>query len=63
VKAILIDTNAYVAFKRGQPEAVEVLRYAPAIGISAIVVGELLAGFATGVREQANRKELTQLEA
>lgn len=57
---ILIDTNAYVAFKRGQSEAVEVIRRAPRIVMSSIVLGELLGGFAVGSREAANKKELRQ---
>jgi hypothetical protein len=36
VRDILLDTNAYVAFKRGIPDAVDVLRYAPRIGMSSI---------------------------
>ena len=55
---ILLDTNAYVAFKQGDKDAVEVLRHADKIGISVIVLGELFAGFATGNREAHNRIEL-----
>ncbi len=55
---VLLDTNAYAAFKRGDPEAIEILRRAPAIGISTVVLGELFAGFAGGAREDANREEL-----
>lgn len=58
VDKIFIDTNAYVAFKRGSPEAVEVIRHSPFIGINAVVFGELLAGFAVGNREVQNRQEL-----
>lgn len=39
---VLIDTNAYVAFKRGHPPAVEILQYAQSIAINSIVLGELL---------------------
>ena len=56
--AIAIDTNAYSAFKRGRPDVVEVLRHAPDILLSTIVLGELLAGFAAGTREAVNRREL-----
>jgi len=55
---VLLDTNAYVAFKRGQQEATEILRRAPAIGINTIVLGELLSGFAVGSRNEVNRREL-----
>jgi tRNA(fMet)-specific endonuclease VapC len=58
MKNILVDTNAYVAFKRGIPEAKEVIVHAPLIGINSIVLGELLAGFAVGSREAANIEEL-----
>lgn len=58
MRHILIDTNAYAAFKRGDAEAVEILRHADQIGISAVVLGELLSGFAVGQREAENRREL-----
>jgi tRNA(fMet)-specific endonuclease VapC len=57
---VAVDTNAYAAFKRGQAEALAVLRAAPDILISTIVLGELLAGFAAGSREARNREELAQ---
>ena len=55
---ILLDTNAYVAFKRGNADAVEILRHADQIGISVIMMGELLAGFAAGSHEVRNQSEL-----
>jgi predicted nucleic acid-binding protein len=58
MREILLDTNAYAAFKRGVPEVIETIRHAPFIGISSIVLGELLAGFAVGSREAANVEEL-----
>ena len=58
MKKILLDTNAYAAFKRGDEEAVEILRYAGTIGLSPIVLGELLCGFAAGQRVAQNRREL-----
>jgi tRNA(fMet)-specific endonuclease VapC len=57
---ILLDTNAYAAFKQGQPEAVEIVQRAAQIALSSIVLGELLAGFAVGSRESTNRAELQQ---
>jgi tRNA(fMet)-specific endonuclease VapC len=63
VRDILLDTNAYAAFKRGLPEAVEVLAHTPRIGINSIVLGELLSGFAVGTREAENRQELEQFLA
>ena len=63
ITGILLDTNAYVAFKREVPGAVEIIRYVPSIAISSIVLGELLSGFAIGTREAQNRHELAQFLA
>ena len=59
MRPIAIDTNAYAAFKKGDPNIVAVLQHAPQILVSATVLGELLAGFAAGSRDAANRQELT----
>jgi len=59
VKSVLLDTNMYVAFKRGDGDAVELLRLADEVHLSTVVLGELLAGFAAGSRERRNREELT----
>ena len=58
IREVLLDTNAYVAFKRDLPDAIEIIRHAPLIGLNSIVLGELLGGFAVGSREAANRQEL-----
>lgn len=58
MREILLDTNAYAAFKRGNQEAIDILRHAQVIGISSIVLGELLSGFGAGRREAENRREL-----
>lgn len=58
MKKIFIDTNGYSAFKRGNEDAVEIIRLAENIGLTTIVLGELLAGFICGSREADNRKEL-----
>jgi tRNA(fMet)-specific endonuclease VapC len=55
---ILIDTNAYTAFKRGDADALEIIQRAPQLALPIIVVGELLAGFAAGGREEKNKQEL-----
>ena len=55
---ILLDTNAYVALKRGDSETLAIVQRAPSISINSIVLGELLAGFAPGTRETQNRQEL-----
>ena len=58
IKNITIDTNSYRAFKKGDTDAVEIIRRVPNIIISPIVIGELLGGFAVGTREEKNRNEL-----
>ena len=63
VRDILLDTNAYAAFKRGLPEVVEVMAHAPRIGSKSLVLGELLSGFAVGTRAAENRQELEQFLA
>ncbi len=63
MKKVLVDTNAYVAFKCGDPGAVEVVRLADRLGVSSVVLGELLAGFAGGLREANNRAELAEFLA
>jgi len=60
LNAILLDTNAYVAFKRGHPEALKILQRAPRIAVNSVVLGELLSGFAVGTRTEANRRELEE---
>lgn len=60
MRPILLDTNAYSAFKRGETAIVSVLQHAPCIILCATVLGELLGGFAAGQRESFNRSELTQ---
>jgi len=57
---VLLDTNAYVAFKGGDPNTIDVLRIAVEIRLNAVVVGELLAGFSVGSREAVNRSELAE---
>ena len=60
MKNILLDTNAYVAFKRGVQGAVDIVRLSEQIGVSIIVMGELLAGFVSGGQENRNRKEFSE---
>lgn len=59
MRPIALDTNAYVAFKRGEDAAVEVLRCADHLLLSVTVLGELLAGFSCGTQEARNREELS----
>jgi predicted nucleic acid-binding protein len=60
LRGILLDSNAYSAFKRGQPEALEIIRHAPALCLNSVVMGELLGGFVAGSREARNRRELEE---
>ena len=60
MKKILVDTNAYAAFKRNDPVALEVMRSSEYIGVNTVVLGELYSGFKSGSRENRNRKELAQ---
>lgn len=48
ITSILIDTNAYAEFKKGNPDAIEIIRKSGNIIFSPIVIGELLAGFKIG---------------
>lgn len=58
MKKVLVDTNAYTALRRGDEAVLDVLGKADTVFMSAIVLGELHAGFRGGSREAANRREL-----
>jgi predicted nucleic acid-binding protein len=58
MKRIIIDTNFYVAFKKRNENAVITLRKAEYIAVNTVILGELLAGFRCGSKEQQNRDEL-----
>lgn len=58
MRPILIDTNAYVALRQGEESVVEIIQSAEILGISPIVLGELLGGFEAGNRAKKNREEL-----
>ena len=60
MRPILVDTNAYVAFKRGDVLALEVMQYAEVLAMSPIVLGELLSGFEYGNKTKKNRDELKE---
>ena len=60
MRRILLDTNAYAAFKRGDARTLDILRHAPEIALNATVLGELLAGFASGGHAAKNRRELAE---
>jgi tRNA(fMet)-specific endonuclease VapC len=52
MKPILLDTNAYAAFKREIPPVREIIQNAPTIGVNTVVLGELFSGFAGRSKEQ-----------
>ena len=58
MKRIIIDTNFYVAFKKRDDAAVVTLKKADYIAVNTVILGELLAGFRCGTREEQNREEL-----
>ena len=60
MRNILIDTNAYVAFKNNHPGIVKVLREVDSIGINLTVLAELYTGFKGGKKEVKNREELEE---
>ena len=57
---IMLDTSAYVGFKRNNTELVEIIVRAELILISAIVLGELLFGFRNGTRFKKYLAELNR---
>lgn len=60
MKRILLDTNGYAAFKKNDPIAVEIIRTVEYVGLSVIVLGELMGGFKGGSREEKNIGELEE---
>jgi tRNA(fMet)-specific endonuclease VapC len=57
---ILLDTNAYVGFKRNVVEAVETIVGAELILFSPIVLGELMFGFRNGTKFKENMDDLSR---
>lgn len=55
---LLLDTSAYSAFMRDHPEIKLALQEVDEIGVNAVVLGELLAGFMRGKRKRKNEREL-----
>jgi len=53
-----LDTVAYSHFKRGEPRIVALLDSAEWIGVPAVVLGELFAGFERGKQKSKNISEL-----
>lgn len=60
---ILLDTNAYAALLEKDPFVARKVRQANKIFLSSVVLGELLAGFRHGSREDQNRRVLEEFLA
>jgi tRNA(fMet)-specific endonuclease VapC len=58
MRAVLLDTNAYAKYLRGDPGVLEALAGAGLVYMSVIVLGELYAGFRRGSMEKVNRQIL-----
>ena len=55
MKRILLDTNAYVRFLRGDEKVMVYLGQAHTVYMSVFVLGELFAGFKAGGKERNKR--------
>jgi tRNA(fMet)-specific endonuclease VapC len=58
MKKILLDTNAYIRFLRGDEKIMTYLAQAESVHMSVFVLGELFAGFKAGSKEKDNRRLL-----
>jgi predicted nucleic acid-binding protein len=59
MKRMALDTNYYSAFKRGlNSQLLLPLQSAEYIGVSTVVLGELLGGFKVGGKSEKNLQEL-----
>lgn len=58
MKKILLDTNAYSDYLRGNEKILEALSDAAAVYMSIIVLGELFTGFKGGAKESWNKELL-----
>jgi tRNA(fMet)-specific endonuclease VapC len=63
IAALLLDTNAYSAFRSGKQEIVQLLLKARSIAVNTVVLGELYGGFAAGTRDAQNRADLAEFLA
>ncbi|MDY6988792.1 MAG: type II toxin-antitoxin system VapC family toxin [Thermodesulfobacteriota bacterium] len=55
---LLLDTSAYVGFKRNVAKVVDTIVRAESILFSPVVLGELIFGFRNGTRFEENMQEL-----
>ena len=57
---ILLDTSAYIGFKRNEVETVEIILRAELILVSPVVLGEFMFGFRNGTRFKENMDDLNK---
>ena len=57
---LILDTSAYVGFKRDAIEMVEIIVSAELILFSPVVLGELMFGFRNGTRFKKNMADLNR---
>src|SRR5215467_8983111 len=57
---VVLDTSAYSNFQRREDAAVSVIDSASWVGMTAIVLGELRAGFGMGKRRARNESDLIE---
>ena len=57
---IALDTNAYVAYFRNDPEMLERIRQADVISVPFVVLGELRGGFLGGRHSEQNERRLAE---
>lgn len=60
MRHVLIDTNAYGRFLAGDERVLDALGEAETVFLSAVVLGELLAGFRGGSMLRENRDRLSR---
>ena len=58
MRKILLDTNIYVRFLRGDEKVLSYIAQADCVYMSVFVLGELFAGFKAGGREKENKQIL-----
>lgn len=58
MRKILLDTNVYVRFLRGDEKVLSYIAQADCVYMSVFVLGELFAGFKAGGREKENKQIL-----
>lgn len=63
MSAYCLDTSAYSHFQRGEERVAALIDQAEWVGMPAITLGELRAGFLLGGRGERNEKELSMFLA